>query len=355
MPMPNAPLSDEERQLGEKSLGLVFSYLKHKQLPFSDWYDVAVFGYLCAVQRHLRRQDNPDVPFGKKCYDSMNESVASEFKYLHAKKRYSAIPPVCLNAEIQGTDDGAVFEGIVSDPKQRDLCDLSDLTIRCEGLLRIATPKERKVFCFLASGYTEPETAAMMGISVGNIVRILERFRKKAAEKAPHLIPAKMLEQRLQRRVFSLRLRQALRECGMNQKTLAQKTGISICAIEKYIGEEFMPTEESIQKLAVALGVPADWLLACEDTTHLPYFPPQIPLHTQKENFSRLLKSAMQKCGMSKVDLSKRTGIEPSSIYRYVRGETMPTNDRIRTMADALGVSVAWLLYGDSGESKGRA
>ena len=48
--------------------------------------------------------------------------------------------------------------------------------------------------------------------------------------------------------------------------------------------------------------------------------------------------------GWTASDLSKRSGISKGQISRYLHGQIIPKQSKIAAMANALGVSTAWLL-----------
>lgn len=73
-----------------------------------------------------------------------------------------------------------------------------------------------------------------------------------------------------------------------------------------------------------------------------------------KESFSLRLKKALEMRGVSQSELSKRTGINKSSISTYLKGEYKAKQDKVDLIARALDVSPAWLMGFDiqpSGES----
>lgn len=47
--MTGTTLTQEQREFAAKNHEIVLSYLRGKRLDASEWYDVAVFGYLRAV------------------------------------------------------------------------------------------------------------------------------------------------------------------------------------------------------------------------------------------------------------------------------------------------------------------
>lgn len=56
------------------------------------------------------------------------------------------------------------------------------------------------------------------------------------------------------------------------------------------------------------------------------------------------LYEAMTRAGLRQVDLEKKTGINRSSLSRYLSGDYEPNGDRLHRLAVALDVSEAYLL-----------
>lgn len=56
------------------------------------------------------------------------------------------------------------------------------------------------------------------------------------------------------------------------------------------------------------------------------------------------LNEALNKRQMTAAELSKKTGLNKSSLSRYLSGESIPRSLAIGKMADALHVNPAWIL-----------
>ena len=64
--------------------------------------------------------------------------------------------------------------------------------------------------------------------------------------------------------------------------------------------------------------------------------------------FSKNLKQIMQEKGITLSELSRITGIGKSSISQYLSGKNIPTSERIKVIADALGCAVEDLIVESS-------
>lgn len=62
------------------------------------------------------------------------------------------------------------------------------------------------------------------------------------------------------------------------------------------------------------------------------------------KKFARNLDNVMYEKRITAADLSKQTGISTASISQYRKGVYMPHGDNLQTIADALNVSVDYLL-----------
>ena len=63
-----------------------------------------------------------------------------------------------------------------------------------------------------------------------------------------------------------------------------------------------------------------------------------------KSNFAHRLKQALNIRNIKQSELSSRTKIPKSAISQYISGSFKPKQDRIELIADALDVSIAWLM-----------
>lgn len=67
--------------------------------------------------------------------------------------------------------------------------------------------------------------------------------------------------------------------------------------------------------------------------------------------FKNRLQETMNLRGMSAAELSRRSGLNKSALCRYLQGKLRPKPDAAIALAEALGVSPAWLV-GFSDEAK---
>lgn len=68
------------------------------------------------------------------------------------------------------------------------------------------------------------------------------------------------------------------------------------------------------------------------------------PKHLAKADFGRRLYSAMIKKGWQQSDLANASGMQRANVSNYVRGQSMPTPQNLKKLADALGIDPDLLL-----------
>lgn len=68
-----------------------------------------------------------------------------------------------------------------------------------------------------------------------------------------------------------------------------------------------------------------------------------------KDNiFASRLREARKKAGLTQIALAKMTGLSDATVANYENGKTSPTLNAAYLLADALGVTFAWLVGVDT-------
>lgn len=138
----------------------------------------------------------------------------------------------------------------------------------------------------------------------------------------------------------------------MTQKALAEKSGISISALQRYEADERIPAIDAIYKIATALGVDVleiiDFHSAAATATvpAAPRLTSNPPGHSASPIGSNIREYRQQK-GMTQRELAAAIGKSYSSIQKYELDIATPPLSIIHKIAAALGVD-AWKLIGSS-------
>lgn len=82
------PLTEEEKEMAEKYHNMVYAFLHQKGYDIEEYYDIAVMGYLKAVQKYSR-DDNLKLKWSFKaiCYNDMHREIGNQIKKDNTKKR----------------------------------------------------------------------------------------------------------------------------------------------------------------------------------------------------------------------------------------------------------------------------
>ena len=179
------PLTAEESQFAAEHAGLIADYLHWRRLPECDYYDVAAFGYLKAVQKQFRNPCEPERQnFPALARVCMRYAVISQWRYDSAEKRGG--DTVSLDAAMSPDSETPLHEA-VPDPA----VDIARQYEAKEAWARVherGSDLELELLDLFAYGYDIREAARIMKLSARKCEALLRSIRKKtAAAKAEYL------------------------------------------------------------------------------------------------------------------------------------------------------------------------
>ena len=94
--MNDNPLTPEQVCFAAKHHRLIYRYLKRRKLSKDEYYDIAVFGYLKAVQDYLTKAELQQYSFSTICWKYMAREVFNYHIGLQAQKRAANV--VCMHS-----------------------------------------------------------------------------------------------------------------------------------------------------------------------------------------------------------------------------------------------------------------
>ncbi|MCI8539592.1 MAG: sigma-70 family RNA polymerase sigma factor [Oscillospiraceae bacterium] len=156
------PLSAEESAFAGEHHDLIHKFLRMHKLPESDFYDIAVFGYLRAVRKYLARPELRQYQFSTVAFRAMSCDVHHSREYWKRAKRRSLVIP--LNED---TDD-------LRDTTAESLDQVVDLG----ELGRRLTPRQRRIAMLRADGYSDREIAGICGMKPGDVTAEMEAAKR---------------------------------------------------------------------------------------------------------------------------------------------------------------------------------
>lgn len=148
---------------------------------------------------------------------------------------------------------------------------------------------------------------------------------------------------------YGERIREARAALGWSQTALASAIQLSSSTIAAYELAQRRPRHEVFQRIADAMGVSLAWLesgkgpmLASGDAGREPRKP-----ELADTGYGERIKQVRQALGWSQLDLTRAASLSHSSLAAYETCDRRPGHDVFQRLADATGVSLAWLEHGE--------
>lgn len=134
------------------------------------------------------------------------------------------------------------------------------------------------------------------------------------------------------------RIKQRRLELGYSFNDLAQLTGISKSTLQRYEtgGIKNIPLDK-LKVLSTALQVTPEWIMGWQENDRTAL------IDTTRNRLQKILSIR----NINPIDLSQKTGIPKSSISQYLSGYSVPRQNRLFILAQALNVNEAWLMGAD--------
>lgn len=164
--MTGTTLTQEQREFAAENHEIVLSYLRGKRLDASEWYDVAVFGYLRAVRKYTERPELQIYAFSTIAGRSMDTEISNE-----RKKQHRRIQPLSLDAPL--TEDGLTLYDTISTPDFTE--NKEEMSAACASLLpllEMLTEHQLEALTLKSNGYTRSQ--------IGDALRITARVADSA-------------------------------------------------------------------------------------------------------------------------------------------------------------------------------
>ena len=149
--MTGTTLTQEQREFAAENHEIVLSYLRGKRLDASEWYDVAVFGYLRAVRKYTERPELQIYAFSTIAGRAMDTEISNE-----RKKQHRRIRPLSLDAPL--TEDGLTLYDTISTPDfTEDKAEMSAACVSLLPLLQMLTEHQLEALTLKSNGYTRSQ------------------------------------------------------------------------------------------------------------------------------------------------------------------------------------------------------
>lgn len=149
------PLTDFERKFATENHNLVYDFLHRHGYSFENYYDVAIFGFLKAVQIYKRREDLQNkyvFPFISQQY--MRSEIGNHYRTETAKKRKPSGRLISLDAKYAETENLYNCIGVAGGKSpESEIMAMEQMT----EMLSSLSDTQRKIAELKIDGYTNRE------------------------------------------------------------------------------------------------------------------------------------------------------------------------------------------------------
>ena len=164
------PLTGEQKHLAELNHDLVYKFLNENNLPESEYYDVVIFGYLCAAQEYCENSKLKRYSFSTVAWKKMCGAVKDHKKYLSREKR--DCPTVSLSDLLGNTEDSLQVEDILS--LESKLLEELKLNLMLHTLAANVTKKQMRIIRMKLEGYRMHDIAKAEKMTFQDINKMLK-------------------------------------------------------------------------------------------------------------------------------------------------------------------------------------
>lgn len=166
-------LTDTQRELADRNHELVLQYLSRKGLREDEYYDIAVFGYLRAVQVYDQKPELQKYSFQTIANKRMYAALWNHFRSLRAAKRTADV--LSLNAP--SANGLELAEHFAADTPP--VYEYAEAREAWDAVKAAATPKQIQALDMRMQGYTSREIGKVYHLSANSIAGRIYRLRKK--------------------------------------------------------------------------------------------------------------------------------------------------------------------------------
>lgn len=174
------PLTNFEQKFATKNHNLVYCFLHRYGYSLENYYDVAIFGFLKAVQIYNRREDlrnKYDFPFISWQY--MRVEIGNHFRMEDAVKRKPSGTVVSLDAEYSETENLYNCIGAVGGKSpESEVMEME----RVAELLNSLSDTQRKITEMKVDGYNNKEIYSALEMKSSTYYVEVQRIKKVLAE-----------------------------------------------------------------------------------------------------------------------------------------------------------------------------
>lgn len=164
-----------QQQYAEEHMGIVYAFLRHKNLSVDDYYDIVIFGYLSAVQDFDENPELSRYSFTTIAWRRMNSCLCDHYTYENRQKRRAVT--VSIHS---GTENGLTLDEILPERRKELQEQTADRMLPLE-VLSCLTETEKQMVLLKADGLTFREIGEQFSLSAKGIFSRFRRMRDRLA------------------------------------------------------------------------------------------------------------------------------------------------------------------------------
>ncbi|MDY3997507.1 MAG: sigma-70 family RNA polymerase sigma factor [Blautia sp.] len=167
------PLTNQERKFAEENHNLVYGFLRKNGYSVEDFYSIAVFGYLKAVEVYHRKEKlKGNYNFSSMAYRYMQAEMSNYFRNQHRKMRKPTGTVESLDAE--NTKSQSLYDHIVGE-KSAEAQFMEAETI--DDILENFTELQRKIVEMKMDGFSSKEVFLILDMRQSTFYKELQKIK----------------------------------------------------------------------------------------------------------------------------------------------------------------------------------
>lgn len=169
--------TEEQKNFAECNHKLVYKYLSRHGYSIEEFYNIAIDGYLKAVQIfHVRKELQSKYDFAFIASQYMRAEISNHFKTVKACKRIPSDIVVSLDSELD--DMEGLYNTIGGKSAESDAMD----KILIENFLERLSDVQKEILLLRVEGYNNKEMCARIGLKESTFYKELHYIKEAASE-----------------------------------------------------------------------------------------------------------------------------------------------------------------------------
>ncbi len=165
------PLTPEQRLFAAEHHDLVYKFLRKKQLPIDEFYDVVIFGYLRAVYRFLSMPELQKYAFKTIAWKGMEGELCNYNRMCKSQKRNALM--VSLHLPVY--ENGLPLEETLASPNPL-LSELEEQLL-LHDLAKRVSRQQMNIVYLKSYGYNDRDIARSQNTTMKRVQELLEEVR----------------------------------------------------------------------------------------------------------------------------------------------------------------------------------